>query len=80
MFQELIILTQYSLKNIIKDWLIILSIFIPHICEELWEMMGNKNFVSTSTWPEAKIEYIDVIEEAKEEMVIKMYEDAKKIA
>ncbi len=67
------------LKNIIKDWLIILSIFIPHICEELWEMMGNKNFVSTSTWPEAKIEYIDVIEEAKEEMVIKMYEDAKRL-
>jgi leucyl-tRNA synthetase len=67
------------LKNIIKDWLIILSIFIPHLCEELWKMMGNRGFISISSWPVIKPEYINIFEEAKEEMVIKMYEDAKRL-
>lgn len=26
--------------------------FAPHICEELWENLGNSDFVSVSAWPE----------------------------
>jgi len=35
------------------------SPFIPHVCEELWESLGNKGFVSLEEWPkydEAKID------------------------
>ncbi len=30
----------------------LLSPFAPHICEELWESMGQEGFVATSPWPE----------------------------
>jgi leucyl-tRNA synthetase len=26
--------------------------FAPHICEEIWEMLGNKTLCSLSAWPE----------------------------
>ncbi len=29
----------------------LLSPFAPHICEEIWEALGNKGFCSTSEWP-----------------------------
>jgi leucyl-tRNA synthetase len=41
--------------------------------------MGNRGFISISSWPVIKPEYINIFEEAKEEMVIKMYEDAKRL-
>lgn len=31
----------------------LLSPFCPHVTEELWEKLGNKPFLSTSSWPEA---------------------------
>lgn len=30
----------------------ILSPFAPHICEELWEYLGNKGFISLAQWPD----------------------------
>lgn len=32
---------------------------MPHACEELWEKLGNKNFVSLAKWPEAEEKLID---------------------
>jgi len=29
----------------------LLSPICPHITEELWERLGNKDFISTSEWP-----------------------------
>ncbi len=29
----------------------LLSPFAPHICEEIWEALGNKGFASVSEWP-----------------------------
>ena len=29
------------------------SLFAPHISEELWEKLGNKNLISLSSWPKA---------------------------
>jgi len=36
------------------------SPFVPHLCEEIWEMMGRGGFVSTAEWPkydEGKLDY-----------------------
>ncbi len=49
----------YKKNGIIEDLykecqeklLLILHPFIPHITEELWEMLGHKDFLSISTWP-----------------------------
>ncbi len=34
-----------------KTLLTILSPFAPHICEELWEMLGGEGFVCNQSWP-----------------------------
>lgn len=34
-----------------KKFLILLSPFTPHICEELWFLLGNKNSIFEETWP-----------------------------
>ncbi len=38
-------------KDDLKRIIIILSPFAPHICEELWQMLGNKKSVFTEQWP-----------------------------
>lgn len=35
-----------ALREVIKDWLVLMSPVIPHTCEELWEKAGNHGFVS----------------------------------
>lgn len=40
-----------------KNYLKMLSIFAPHICEELWSIIGYKNFISTEKWVEYNEEY-----------------------
>lgn len=51
------ILTVY--KIVFPDWVKILSITMPHLCEELWEMMGNAEFLSTTIWTEFNSNYVD---------------------
>ena len=41
-------LTRDELEIFIK----LLSPFAPHICEEIWETLGNLGFVSVAAWPE----------------------------
>ncbi len=38
-------------KGDMKTLLTILSPFAPHICEELWEMLGGEGFVCQQSWP-----------------------------
>ncbi|MDO8509734.1 MAG: class I tRNA ligase family protein, partial [bacterium] len=39
-------------KEIFAKFLQLLAPFAPHICEELWSELDNKNSVFTSTWPQ----------------------------
>ena len=44
----------WTLKKEAVDVLInCLSPFCPHITEELWEMLGHKDMLCVSSWPEA---------------------------
>ena len=36
----------------IKDLILILSPFTPHICEEMWQHIGQKDSLVTMSWPE----------------------------
>ena len=40
------------IKLAIKNLLILLSPFSPHICEELWEMTGHTESVHHQPWPQ----------------------------
>ena len=46
-------------KMIYIDWLKILSLTIPHLCEELWEFSGNQGFISTQIWGDFNKDYVN---------------------
>ncbi|MBD3253060.1 leucine--tRNA ligase, partial [Candidatus Pacearchaeota archaeon] len=53
-------------KKDAESFLKLLSVFCPHICEELWEKLGNKGFISLEKWPVADEKKIDLkLEEAE---------------
>ena len=46
-------------KESLQKLLLLISPFTPHIAEEMWEKLGNKEFISTQKWPgfdESKID------------------------
>jgi len=38
-------------KEILESLLILLSPYVPHICEELWEMLGHTNSITFESFP-----------------------------
>ncbi|MEA2012711.1 MAG: leucine--tRNA ligase [Verrucomicrobiota bacterium] len=54
--QMMIFINEFSrLKNIPKNaieiFIKLLSPYAPHICEELWQELGNKNTIAYENWP-----------------------------
>ena len=41
-------LTKAELGTFVK----LLSPFAPHLCEEIWEFLGNETLLAISSWPE----------------------------
>ncbi len=41
------------LNKATKDLILVLSPFVPHICEEMWAHMGENKSVTTMRWPES---------------------------
>ena len=39
-------------QEAIKTTVILLSVFVPHIAEEMWQRIGNKAGISSQKWPE----------------------------
>jgi len=46
-------------KIIFPNWVKLLSLTMPHLCEELWEMMGNTEFLSNVIWDDFNKGYIN---------------------
>ncbi|MEJ2054692.1 MAG: leucine--tRNA ligase, partial [Calditrichaceae bacterium] len=49
-------------KVILNDFIILLFPFAPHIAEELWKRLGNKNSLSFQEWPKYSEQYLQVNE------------------
>ena len=45
-------------KQILRELLIIVSPYAPHICEELWEKIGNSQSITKETFPSFNQEYL----------------------
>jgi len=43
---------QQILREAVEALIIVLSPFVPHICDELWQILGNKQSILTLPWPE----------------------------
>ena len=52
-----------------------LCLALPHICEELWEIAGNKNFISITLWSDFDKEFINDELEIEFEFVSNVIDD-----
>ena len=69
----------WAIRQILHDWIIALSPIIPHICEEVWEQLGEKGFVSLAKYPEISPDKIDKDAIQLEEIIRRTVDDAKNI-
>ncbi len=66
-------------KKDLEKFLLILSIFAPHICEELWHKLGNKSLIAEQKWPLVDKKKINKELEKKEEQAEKLFDDIANI-
>ena len=45
-------------KQILSDLLVLASPYAPHICEELWNKLGNTESITFATWPKFNPEFL----------------------
>ena len=67
------------LKKALKIWLKLLAPFAPHICEEIWSLLGEKEFISISSWPKQDEKMIDLGVEEGEDFIKSIMEDTQNI-
>jgi leucyl-tRNA synthetase len=66
-------------KKTAENFLVMLHVYCPHITEELWNKLGNKNFVSLGKWPVADEKKINKKLEEQEGAASKLVEDINHI-
>jgi len=67
------------LARFIEIQTLLLAPFTPHICEEIWEKIGKKGFISMAEWPKIDEDKINPEVEKSEEIVKNLLEDAKSL-
>jgi leucyl-tRNA synthetase len=65
--------------EVLKNLILLMSPFIPHICEEMWNKLGCKGFVSLARWPKYDLKKIDKKAEEMEDLLDKTIEDVRNI-
>jgi leucyl-tRNA synthetase len=66
-------------KKDAESFLKLISPFCPHIAEEIWHDLGNKNFISLEDWPAADEKKINPEFEKQEQEVTQIIEDIRNI-
>ncbi len=66
-------------KESAEKLVLLMSPFTPHICEELWSGLGNKEFCSLSKWPSYDEKKIDSKLEAVEGVISKTVADISNV-
>ena len=67
------------LRETLSEIVRMLAPITPHVCEELWERLGYKSFVSISEWPKPNMRLINRNVELSEEMIKQTLEDVQEI-
>lgn len=67
------------IQGVLKDTASLLAPLTPHVCEELWQMLRCKGFVSVARWPDSKDVLIDLESELGEEFLKTIIEDVERI-
>ncbi len=66
-------------KANLESFVKMLTPFCPHLSEELWKKLGNKEFVSVAKWPKCNEKKIDEKIEFEEEVVLTLSSDVEEI-
>jgi len=69
----------YVFNKVLEVETQMLAPIAPHVCEELWEIMGKKQFISTSSWPAPDEARIDIQAEENEALIMSVLEDTSNI-
>ncbi|MEM3550731.1 MAG: leucine--tRNA ligase [Candidatus Bathyarchaeia archaeon] len=72
-------LSKSVIIEVLKAQIKMLAPFTPHICEELWEIMGEEGFVCLSNWPTPEEKSIDIKAEETETLIQNLLEDTLNI-
>ncbi|HVP41375.1 MAG TPA: leucine--tRNA ligase, partial [Candidatus Krumholzibacteriaceae bacterium] len=68
-----------ALKEAFNIWTRLMAPFAPHLCEEIWNKMGEKQFISTSPWPKYDEAKVDVDAEEGENLIRNVIDDTQNI-
>ena len=66
-------------KESAEKLVLLMSPFTPHICEDLWEKLGNKPFCSLAKWPSCDEKKINNKLEAAEQVISKTVSDINNV-
>ena len=70
---------QWVLHRVLDAQVRMLEPFTPHLCEEIWEAMGNEGFVSLAHWPEPSEEEVNPEIEERESTIRSCLDDISNI-
>jgi len=68
-----------TIRRAVETWVKLMAPFAPHVCEELWERMGKKGFISLARWPEPDEALLDPEAEEAEGLVRGVLEDLAEV-
>ncbi|MFC1691369.1 leucine--tRNA ligase [Nanoarchaeota archaeon] len=66
-------------REAVSNLALLVSPFVPHVAEEMWEKLSNKDMISLQKWPEYDEGKIDEDAEASEEMIHQTLSDIMKV-
>jgi len=67
------------LTEALKTWVRLLAPFAPHVCEEIWSLLGEEGFVCLASWPKPDEKLMDVMVEENESFIKSVIEDTQNI-
>ncbi len=71
--------SEKTLKRSMETLCLLLCPFAPHLAEEIWEKLGNREFVSLQGWPKHDPKKINLKAEYSEELANKTVSDIREV-
>ncbi len=68
-----------TIKTFVSNWIRLLAPFSPHLGEEAWRTIGQREFVSTADWPKSEELKVDARSDELETLVKQTLEDTQEI-
>jgi leucyl-tRNA synthetase len=65
--------------DVLEKWVLLMTPFAPHFCEEVWEGMGREPFVVLEDWPDIILDEDGPSAEMAERLIQNVIDDVKSI-